>query len=148
MILGLAVSCVGNPGVYDDQLLCAGAVLGACCLAPVQTKRSVAPLFEEKTRWFQHTFPLSPESGPGGLREIPDASRGLLGAPPGLSGGVPRGPSGILLPGLLLQVPSSGVPPQGILLRIPLPGFLPQDSTSGFFFQDSSSGIPALGILL
>ena len=105
-------------------------------------------IFCRKTPWFQHTFPLSPESGPGGSREIPDAFRGLLGAPPGLSGGAPRGPSGILLPGLLLQVPSSGVPPQGVLLRIPLPGLLPQDSTLRSLLKDSSSRISLPGVLL
>ena len=84
--------------------------------------------FFRKTKWFQHTFCLNSESGPGGLRETSDASRGLLGAPPGLPGGVPKGPSGILLLGFFLQVSSSEIPPQGILLgdsssRIPPPGF-------------------------
>ena len=71
--------------------------------------------FRRKTQWFRHTFPLSPESGPGGSRELLGGSRGSLEVLPGLSGDGPRGPSGILLPGFLLQVSSSGIPPQGIL---------------------------------
>ena len=46
--LGLAVCCAGNLDVYGDQLLCAGAVLGGCRLAPVQTKCLPAPLFAER----------------------------------------------------------------------------------------------------
>ena len=73
-------------------------------------------------------FSHSPESGPGGSRGAPDAFRGLLGVPPELSGGAPKAPSGILLPGFFLQDSSSEIPPQGILLedsssRIPPPGF-------------------------
>ena len=73
-------------------------------------------------------FSLSPESGPGGSRDAPDAFRGLLGVPPELSGGGPKSPSGIILPGFFLQDSSSEIPPQEILLedsscRIPPPGF-------------------------
>ena len=139
--LGLADWFVGNLDVYGDKTFVCRR--GTSCMLPrSRAGETVGRVtFCRKTQWFQHTFPLSPESGPGGLREIPDASRGLLGAPEGLSGGAPRGPSGILLPGLLLQVPSSGVPPQGILLRIPLPGFLPQDSMLRSLLKDSSSRI-------
>ena len=35
-------------------------------------------------------FPLSPESGPGGSRNDPDAFRAILGAPPEFSGGGPK----------------------------------------------------------
>ena len=41
--LGLGGSSLGNLDVYVDQLLCAGAVLRACCLAPVHARSSVAP---------------------------------------------------------------------------------------------------------
>ena len=58
--------------------------------------------FRRKTQWFQHTLPLSPESGPGGSRDAPDAFRGLLGVPPWLSRSVPKAPSGILLTGFLI----------------------------------------------
>ena len=83
--------------------------------------------FRRKTQWFRHIFPFSPESGPGGSRGIPGGSRGPLEVLPGLPGDGPRGPSGILLPGFLLQVASSGIPSQGILprdssSRIPPPG--------------------------
>ena len=112
--------------------------------------------FRRKTCCFGHTFPLSPGSGPGGSREILGGSRGPLEVLPGLSGDGPRGPSGILLPGFLLQVSSSGIPPQGILpqgscCRIPLPGSHVQDSSRiphpGFLFQGSSSRIPLPGAL-
>ena len=76
--LGLDVLSIAYLDVYVDQLLCAGAVLRACCLAPVQTKRSPAPLFVEKH----------------------DGFRGLLGLPPELFRGAPK----LLLrpPGFLL----------------------------------------------
>ena len=50
--LGLAVWFAGNLGIYVDQLLCTGAVLRACCLAPVQAKWSVASPSPEKTQGF------------------------------------------------------------------------------------------------
>ena len=100
--------------------------------------------FWRKTQWFQHTLPLSPESGPGGPRGAPDAFRGLLDAPAELSGGAPKALSGILLPEFSLQDSSSEIPPQGILLedsssRIPPPGF---------HLKDSSLRIPPSGFLL
>ena len=84
--------------------------------------------FCRKTHWFQHTFPLSPESGPGGSRDAPDAFRELLGVPPELPGGAPKAPSGIHLPGFFLQDSSSEIPPRVIFLEdssssIPPPGF-------------------------
>ena len=54
--LGLAVWSGGDLDVYGDQLLCAGAALRACCLAPVQAKRSVASLFTEKHNRFSTLF--------------------------------------------------------------------------------------------
>ena len=114
--------------------------------------------FPQKNTMVSARFPLSPESGPGGSRDAPDAFRELLGVPPELSGGGPKGPSGIILPGFVLQDSSSETPPQGILLedsssRIPPPGFLLQDSSSRipvlvFLFQDSSFRIPPPGSLL
>ena len=91
---------------------------GTWCMLPrSRAGEKVARVtFREKTQWFQHAFPLSPENGPGGSRGIPDASRGLLGALPGLSGGVPEGLFGILLPEFFLQICSSEIPPPGILL--------------------------------
>ena len=108
--------------------------------------------FRRKTQWFRHTFPLSPESGPGGSRGILGGSRGPLEVLPGLPGDGPRGPSGILLPGFLLQVPSSGIPPQGILpcdssSRIPPPGFHARIPRLGFLLKDSSSRISLPGFL-
>ena len=54
--LGLAIWCAGKSRVYARQLLCAGAVLRACRLAPVQTKHSVASLFAEKHDGFSTLF--------------------------------------------------------------------------------------------
>ena len=91
--------------------------------------------FSRKTQWFQHTFPLRPESGPAGSREILGGSRGPLDVPPGVSGGAPRAPSGVLLPGSFLQDAYSEIPLQVILLgdfscRIPSQGCL----SLGFLF--------------
>ena len=92
--------------------------------------------FCRKTKWFQHTLPLSPESGPGGSR---DALRGLLGVPPELPGGGPKPSSGVLLPGFPSRIPTLRFLFKESFLRIPLPGFTLQDSTSripplGFVF--------------
>ena len=122
--------------------------------------------FSRKTQWFQHTFPLRPESGPAGSREILGGSRGPLDVPPGLSGGAPRAPSGVLLPGSFLQDAYSEIPLQVILLgdsscripppgfhfwnsplKIPQPGFLFQDSSSRIFLLDSCPSIPLPGFL-
>ena len=116
--------------------------------------------FRRKTQWFRHTFPFSPESGPGGSRELLGGSRGSLEVLPGLSGDGPRGPSGILLPGFLssflLWDSFPRNPPSRFLFqdsspRIPRLGFL-KDSSSrislpGFLLQDSSSRIAPLGFL-
>ena len=69
--------------------------------------------------------------------------RGLLGLPPELSGGGPKGRSGIILPGFFLQDSSSETPPQGILLEDSSSRIPPQ----GFLLEDSSSRIPPLGFL-
>ena len=121
--------------------------------------------FFRKTPWFQHTFPLSPDSPPGGSQGILGGSRGSLDVSPGLSGGSLRAPPGpffsdssrillrfapkesfsmIPLPGFLSQASTSRIPPPGFLFqdsffRIPPQGFLP---------QDSSSRIPPQGFLL
>ena len=122
--------------------------------------------FFRKTQWFQHTFPLSPDSPPGGSQGILGGSRGSLDVSPGLSGGSLRAPPGpffsdsssrillrfapkesfsmIPLPGFLSQASTSRIPPPGYLFqdsffRIPPQGFLP---------QDSSSRIPPQGFLL
>ena len=99
--------------------------------------------FCRKTLWFQHTLSLSSESGPGGPRGAPDAFRGLLDAPPELSGGGPKVPSGILLAGFPFQDSSSETPPQGILLEDYSSRIPPQ----GFLLEDSSSRIPPLGFV-
>ena len=111
--------------------------------------------FSQKNTMVSARFPLSPESGPGGSRDAPDAFRGLLGVPPELSGGAPKAPSGMILPGFFLQDSSSEIPSQEILLedspfRIPPPGFHLKDSSSGsppqgFLLMDSSSRIPPQG---
>ena len=84
--------------------------------------------FCRKTQWFQHTFLLCPESGPGGLRRIPDPEHSWV--PPQGSLKVP--PKALL--GSFFQNSSSRFPPLRFLkescLGSPLPGFLPQDSTS------------------
>ena len=54
--LGMADPIAAYSDVYVDSLLCAGAVLRACRLAPVQTKRSVASLFVEKHHGFSTLF--------------------------------------------------------------------------------------------
>ena len=79
--------------------------------------------FCRKTQWFQHTFPLSSDSVPAGLRGILGGSGVPLDVPSGLSGVSRIPPAG-----------TSRIPPLRFLLkesflRIPLPGFL-QDSTS------------------
>ena len=118
--LGMADSFAAYSDVYASQLLCAGAVLRACCLAPVQTKRSPAPLFVEKHNGFSTLF-LSAQIVAGGW------PRWLLRAPGSPSRALsrcPKAPAG-----------TSRIPPLRFLLkesflRIPLPGFLLQDSTS------------------
>ena len=130
------------PDVYVDQLLCAGAVLRACRLAPVQTKRSVGSLFVEKHDGFSTLF-VSAQIVAGGW------PRWLLRAPGSPSRALSRcrkTPTGT---SRIFQDPSSEIPSQGILLedsssRIPPSGFHPQ----GFLLEDSSSRIPRLGFLL
>ena len=102
-----------------------------------------------KTQWFQHTFPLRPESGPAGSREILGGSRGPLDVPPGVSGGAPRTSSGVLLSGSFLQDAYSEIPLQVILLgdsscRIPAPRI----PLLEFPLEDSSARIPLSGFLL
>ena len=131
--------------------------------------------FFRKTQWFQHTFPLSPDSPPGGSQGILGGSRGSLDVSPGLSGGSLRAPPGpffsdsssrillrfapkesfsmIPLPGFLSQASTSRIPPPGFLFqdsffRIPPQGFLPRIPPPGFLLRDSSSRIPPQGFLL
>ena len=126
--------------------------------------------FCRKTSWFQHTFPVSPESYPGGSRmpkmpskgswvalqsslEVPQSSFWIL-----LQGFFQDSSSEIPSPGILLEYSSSRVPPPGFhlkdsSLRIPPPGSLLEDSCCsiplpGFLLQDSSCRIPQLGFLL
>ena len=132
---------------------------GTWCMLPRSRagEKVARATFSRKTQWFQHTFPLRPESGPAGSREILGGSRGPLDVPPGVSGGAPRAPSGVLLPGSFLQDSYSEIPPQVILLgdsscRIPPPGFHFWNSSlriphPGFLFQDSSSRIFPAGFL-
>ena len=56
VILGLADLYSASRALLCHQLLCAGAVLGACCLAPVQARRSVTPLSPEKHNGFSTLF--------------------------------------------------------------------------------------------
>ena len=56
MTLGLDDLFGAHLDIYDGQLLCAGVVLRACRLAPVQAKRSVAPLSSEKHNGFSTLF--------------------------------------------------------------------------------------------
>ena len=130
MTLGLAVCSAGNLDVYVDQLLCTGAVLGACCLAPVQTKHSVAPLSAEKHNGFS-TLCFSAQKVVLGALGVPQMPSEDSWMPLQSFLEVPPKP----LLGSIFQDSSSRVPPLKFLLkesflRIPLPGFLPQDSTS------------------
>ena len=89
--------------------------------------------FLEKNTMVSAHFSSQPRKWSWWLKDAPDAFRGLLGAPPELSQGVPKAPSGIFLQGFF-QHSSSEIPPQGILLedsssRIPPPGFHLKDSS-------------------
>ena len=137
VILGLADSFRASRALFCHQLLCAGAVLGACCLAPVQARRSPTPLSPEKHSGFSTLF-LSGQKvvllAPGRPLVAPGSS---LVAPEGpwmsLQGSleVPLEP----LLGSFIQGSSTRIPPLRILLqeyflRISLAGFLSRDSTS------------------
>ena len=130
---------------------------GTWCMLPRSRagEKVAHATFSRKTQWFQHTFPLRPESGPAGSREILGGSRGPLDVPPRVSGGAPRAPYGVLLPGSFLQDAYSEIPLQVILLgdsscripppRIPLLEFPLEDPSariplSGFFLQDFPAG--------
>ena len=88
--LGVDETCAGAALESARQLLCAGCGLGEGRYAPVQTKRSLAPLSTEKHNRYG-TFPLqtslcplSPQMPP---RWLPDASRWLPdGSPQPLDG--------------------------------------------------------------
>ena len=100
--------------------------------------------FLQKNTMVSAHFASQPRKWSWWLKDAPDGFRGLLGAPPELSRGAPKVPSGILLPGFFLQDSSSEIPPQEILLedsssRIPPPGF---------HLKDSSLRIPPPGSLL
>ena len=134
MTLGLAVWCAGDPGLYKNQLLCAGAVLGGCCLAPVQSRRSVAPFFTEKHNAFDTLSP-HPRKWPWWLQGDPWWPQRAPGCPSRAIWRWPQRP---------FWDPAS---------RIPSPGFLlwdspPRNPLSRFLFQDSSPRIPCLGFLL
>ena len=122
---------------------------GTSCMLPRSRagEKVARATFFRKTQWFQHTFPLSPEDGPDGSRDAPDAFRGLLGVPPELFE-VPPEP----LLGSFFQDSSPRIPPLRFLFkkssfRIPLPGFLLQDSIPRFLLEESSSRIPPPGFL-
>ena len=130
VILGLADLFPGNLDVYGGQLLCTGAVLGAYCLAPVQTKHSVAPLSAEKHNGFS-TLCLSAQKvvlGALGVPQMPSEDSWMP-----LQSSLEVAPKFPL--GSFLKDSPSRIPPLRVLLkesflRIPLPGFLLQDSTS------------------
>ena len=105
VILGLADSSGASRALFCHQLLCAGAVLGACCLAPVQARRSPAPLSPEKHYGFSTLF-LSGQKvvllAPGRSLVAPEGPwmslQGSLEVPP-----EPWSPSSrVLPPGFLL----------------------------------------------
>ena len=150
--LGLDVWSGGNLDVYGGQLLCAGAVLRACCLAPVQAKHSVAPLSSEKHNGFSTLF-LSAQ-----IVLLVAPGRSLVG-PEGpwmsLQGclEVAPEPFWVLLLGFFPMIPVPGFLPQASTSRIPPPGFHLKDSSSrispqGFLLKDSSSRISPSGFLL
>ena len=155
MTLGLADSSAGHLDVYVDQLLLLFTVLGACHVAPIWTKCSVAPFSAEKRNDFS-TLCLSAQKV---LQMAPGVSQVLPEPPPEPPSGCPEVPSRLPFPRFLLQDSSSRTRPLGFLLkhsssRIPLSGFLlSQDSfcgipASGFLFHDSASRLPLSGFLL
>ena len=142
MTLGLAVCSARDLDVHGGQFLRAGAVLGACRLAPVQARRSVAPLSSEKHNGFSTLF-LSAQKVvlvAQGMPQMPSEGS-WVSLQSSLKG--PRAPSGILLPGFFSKDSSSEIPPQKILL---------EDSSSrlppGFHLKESSLRIPPPGFLL
>ena len=160
VILGLADLCCASRTLFCHQLLCAGAVLGACCLTLVQARRSVTPLSPEKHYGFSTLF-LSGQKvillPPGGSLVAPEGPgmslQGSLEVPP-----EPWSPSSrVLPPGFLLWDSSSSNPSWRFLLRdssprIPLLELFLEDSSSrillsGFLLQDFSCWIPVLVFL-
>ena len=138
----------GNLDVYARQLLCAGAVLGWCRLAPVQARRSLAPLFAEKHNGFDTLF-LSAQKvalvAPGSSLVAPE------GPWRSFQGCLEMAPEALL--GSCFQDSSSRFPPLGFLpkeyfLGIPLPGFHARISCLGFLPKDSSSRIALPAVLL
>ena len=126
--LGLAVWCGGNLDVYDGQLLCTGALLGACCLAPVQTKHSVAPLSGEKHNGFSTLCPSAQKVVlvALGVPQMPSEDSWMP-----LQSSLEVPPKPFL--GSFFQNSPSRIPPLRFLLkesflRIPLPGFHLKDS--------------------
>ena len=124
--LGLGGSSLGNLDVYVAQLLCAGAVLRACCLAPVQARSSVVPLSSEKHNGFSTLF-LSAQ------KVVPVASGRSLVAPEGpwmsLQGSLEVFPG--VFQGASSRIPTLRSLLKKTFLRIPFAGFLSQGSTSG-----------------
>ena len=130
---------------------------GTSCMLPRSRagEKVARATFFRKTQWFQHTFPLSPESGPGDPREILGGSRGALDVSPGLYGGVPWS-----LPGCFLQDSYSEIPPQENVPedslcrmppRIPLLEFLLEESflriPLDFLLEQSSTSIASFNCL-
>ena len=150
--LGLDVWFNGKSHVYGGHFLCAGIADRACCLAPVQARRSLAPLSPEKHNGFSTIF-LSAQKVvlvASGMPQMPSE-----GSCASLQSSLEVTPK--LLLGSFFQDSSSRVPLRFLLkeacLRIPLAGFYPQDSTSGippsgFLLQDSSFRTPPPGFLL
>ena len=126
--LGLAVCSGGKSHVFRPSTFVRRC--GTSCMSPRSRagEKVGRATFFRKTQWFQLTFPLSPDGGPGGSRDAPDAFRGLLGVSPELSEVLPEP-----LLGSFFQYSPPRIPPLRFLLkksswRIPLLGFLPQDS--------------------
>ena len=122
---------------------------GTSCMSPRSRAGEMVgrATFFRKTQWFQHTFPLSADSPPGGPREIFGGSRRPLDVPPGGSGGAEP------LLESFFQGPSSRMPTLRSLfkwsfLEIPLAGFPPRIPLLEFPLEDSSARIPLSGFLL
>ena len=139
VILGLAYLCGASRAFFCHQLLCAGAVLRACCLAPVQARRSPAPLSPEKHNGFSTLF-LSAQivllvaSGRSlvGLDGPWMSLQGCLEVHPEAFW-VPRNP-----PWFLFQHSFLRISPQGFILQ----DSSPRNPPPGFLFKDSSFRIP------
>ena len=161
VILGLADLFLASRALFCHQLLCAGAVLGACCLAPVQARRSLAPLSPEKHNGFSTLF-LSGQKvvllAPGRSWVAPEGPwmslQGSLEVPPEpLLESFFQGPSSrmptlrSLFKWSFLEIPLAGFPPRIPLLEFPLEDSSARIPLSGFLLQDFSCWIPVLVFL-